>query len=771
MATLISHLDSTASHHLPTYMIPTFYIPLAEIPRTGTGKTDRRRLREIVAKMSLEELASLNPTKEPHHEPSTVSEHKIRQLWASTLGIDYQTISTHSSFFRIGGNSIAAIRLVAAASTQGYSMSVADVFHFPRLTDLANRLVLADPNAFEAVLPFNRVLDVFPCTELQMGLLSMTAKQSNSYVARHIFRLPPDSDLSRLQEAWKRLVDLFDIIRTRIVDVPGLGLVQAICSNPPPTFHGDSLSTYIASERNPMGLGTSLTYSAFINDRETDQLYFVLVIHHALFDGWSLRILLNALVRAYGEADISPPVPFQNFIKFNSKLDSEEAANYWRSQLEGCEAASFPRLPTPAYQPYGGTTISHTVTGLSWPRGDITAPNIIRAAWSILQARHSDSTDVVFGVVASGRQAPVPGISWIAGPTIATVPVRVRVDKNTSAIQLLTQVQCQSVDMLPYEQFGLCRIRSLGEVEAAASGFQTLLVIQPREDTQNDILPVDKADSVFLTQVEAESTPTFQQFNTYALTVIINIYDEGFDIVLSFDSKVLAVGIAERMAKHLGVIAQQLCDTTRIDAAVSDIKTSSVQDLTDIWSWNASVPETIELCVHELFDIAVKRQPEAPAVCAWDGSFTYQQLDNLSTILAHHLTARGIGPGDLVPLFFEKSRWTPVAMLGVMKAGAASVAVDTSHPPARLFAIAQQAHNHSKKRLVLSSILNERLARDLVVDAIEGADIIVAEIMAQQTDNVSVLSRKQARVVPDDLLYVCGGSLSQKMSLAYVLFF
>lgn len=75
------------------------------------------------------------------------------------------------------------------------------------------------------------------------------------------------------------------------------------------------------------------------------------------------------------------------------------------------------------------------------------------------------------------------------------------------------------------------------------------------------MLPVDKPDPIFLTQVEADSTPTFQQFNTYALTVIVDICDEGYDIALSFDSKVLAVGIAERMAKQLEVITQQLCDT------------------------------------------------------------------------------------------------------------------------------------------------------------------------------------------------------------------
>ncbi|KAF5014170.1 hypothetical protein F66182_14936, partial [Fusarium sp. NRRL 66182] len=110
----------------------------------------------------------------------------------------------------------------------------------------------------------------------------------------------------------------------------------------------------------------------------------------------------------------------------------------------------------------------------------------------------------------------------------------------------------------------------------------------------------------------------------------------------------------------------------------------SPQDEQDVWAWNSTVPDTANICVHDLISETVLRQPDAPAVCSWDGDFTYAKLDHLATRLANGLVKLGVGRGDIVPICFEKSKWTPVVMLAVMKTGAASVTMDTSQPEERL---------------------------------------------------------------------------------------
>lgn len=102
---------------------------------------------------------------------------------------------------------------------------------------------------------------------------------------------------------------------------------------------------------------------------------------------------------------------------------------------------------------------------------------------------------------------------------------------------------------------------------------------------------------------------------------------------------------------------------------------------------NAQVPISVENCLHDLIHERCLSQPSAPAICAWDGDFSYAQLDHMSSIIAVDLVRRGVGPEIFVPLCFEKSRWTAVALLGIAKAGGAFVLLDPSFPLLRLQSI------------------------------------------------------------------------------------
>ena len=135
-------------------------------------------------------------------------------------------------------------------------------------------------------------------------------------------------------------------------------------------------------------------------------------------------------------------------------------------------------------------------------------------------------------------------------------------------------------------------------------------------------------------------------------------------------------------------------------------------DLGRIWEWNSTVPTHVERCIHEMIEERARAQPAAPAVCAWDGDLTYAELDRLATQLAGRLVDLGVGPDMLVPLCFEKSMWTMVAILGVLKAGAGFVLLDPSLPEQRLKAIVRQV----KATLVLSSPSNQTLSLRLAPD-------------------------------------------------------
>ncbi|KAL3420093.1 non-ribosomal peptide synthetase [Phlyctema vagabunda] len=118
-----------------------------------------------------------------------------------------------------------------------------------------------------------------------------------------------------------------------------------------------------------------------------------------------------------------------------------------------------------------------------------------------------------------------------------------------------------------------------------------------------------------------------------------------------------------------------------------------------IRAWNQSQPECISSCIHSLIQLHVESRPEALAVCAWDGCFTYQELDRISSSIALKLVQRGVLLHSYVPMCLERSKWVPVVMISVMKAGAAVVPLDPTQPVHRL----QEILLEVEARLVVTS--------------------------------------------------------------------
>ena len=129
------------------------------------------------------------------------------------------------------------------------------------------------------------------------------------------------------------------------------------------------------------------------------------------------------------------------------------------------------------------------------------------------------------------------------------------------------------------------------------------------------------------------------------------------------------------------------------------------EDLIQVKQWNQGFPEAYHVCIHHIFEHQVDLQPDARAVCAWDGDLTYDELDSLSTRLGYHLMSIGIKRGDYVPFCFEKSLWTVVATAAILKSGGAYVPLEPSHPRDRLLGIIEDVG----AKIVLASCLHTDL--------------------------------------------------------------
>ncbi|EFQ85923.1 hypothetical protein PTT_18981, partial [Pyrenophora teres f. teres 0-1] len=289
---------------------------------------------------------------------------------------------------------------------------------------------------------------------------------------------------------------------------------------------------------------------------------------------------------------------FNAFIQYLGQQDLEATAAYWQTALSDCEAVLFPPLPSTVTQPVADTTVEYQCPPLSKATLDTTTSTLIRAAWAIVTSCYTSSDDVVFGTTVAGRNAPIAGVEAMVGPTIATVPVRLRVQRDQTVFAFLQGLQQQSTDMIAHEQTGLQHIAKLGSGPRHVCGFQTLLVVQPVDDVlgNDDMLG------------EWRSYSKMQDFTTYALMVQFTLAAEGVQVTASFDARVIEHWVLEKMLRQFSCVMQQLAEAGE-EKKVADIDTTTPQDRQQLWAWNADVPPAIERCVHNLFAEQARARP------------------------------------------------------------------------------------------------------------------------------------------------------------------
>jgi amino acid adenylation domain-containing protein len=353
----------------------------------------------------------------------------------------------------------------------------------------------------------------------------------------------------------------------------------------------------------------------------------------------------------------------------------------------------------------------------------MTTATVVQTAWSLLMGIYSNSSDIVTGLTLNGRTAQLSGIDSIIGPTITTVPLRTRFDRNDLAIDVLQRVQSQYIEIMAFEQFGLQNIRHLSSGADSACNFRTLLVIQSTGGHSPRLLSGRKY--------------AFSSVDC-AMMMECELNSESINLRATFDDKVLDCAQIGRIFQQFEHILSGLysCDPF---TKVSDLQQICNTDTQQILEWNSAcnAPKQSQTLIHTLFKQRRQKQPDDIAICAWDGELSYKELDEYSSRLATHLQAHyGIGPESMVTICFEKSLWVVVAMLAVLKAGGACVPTDPKHPTGRLKTILQSLAVNSAN-LILSSVVHaDRLraigSRILIVDASQ-LDILPTAIDLQSS--------------------------------------
>lgn len=694
---------------LPSYMIPSYFIPLDNgLPITPTGKLDRARLRGIAASLPIVP----DDRKSQLVEPLNEREKSMRSLWAQVLGFpDALSISLHAGFFEMGGTSVTAIKLVSLSRAQGICMSVLDIYEHPRLCELVSAVTRtgrqspweSPDHAFslleddlsldktrdtilqQSQISLDQIEDVYPCTQLQQGLFALTAKQPGDYIGQTIINLPHNTiDAHRFQRAYERVVARVPILRTRFVSLATSTsrLYQLVVRESVEWHLAEDIEQCMSKDRSELTcrLGERLMRSSFV--RKGSNCYFVWTMHHGLFDGWSLDLMLDAITQEYkAQHETAGIQPFKPFIHYLKSVDNDTSANFWRAELQGAERLVFPPgLPERYLVCQSRKFLRSTAAGISWPRIGFTPSTLLRGAWALLLHHYSSSKDVIFGAVTSGRQASMFGIETMMGPTIATVPIRVRFDQlhEEDVPRFLHRMHAQSVDMLPFEQMGLQRISRLSAETARACQFQTLLVVHP--------IPTSSGRNSFF---QPDIRSMGDEMHTYAIVLQCCLHESSVDFQLQVDEALIDLQQADRILRHLELTTKHLClsssTKTPLTTPLTKIPVHTESDWCEMAAWNQKDRPSSYDSVMGSISRQAQSRPDACAVDAWDGRWTYFELELLSNRISATLMVNcGLKKGQTVIFCSEKSRMVPLVHLAILKSRLVCVMLDQSTPIQRI---------------------------------------------------------------------------------------
>lgn len=600
-------LNEQLSKALPVYMIPSAYIGIDRMPMLVSGKTDRKLLRAFGSNLTLQSGPSDSPATE-NQKPTSEAEICLHGIWCQLLGLSADQVSTNHNFFILGGDSVLAMKLVPAVREQGFVLTVADIFSFPVLSQMARSMQKEEANSQVDVPPFSlidptwsrddaceeatsqcgisksQVEDVYPCTPLQEILMAFSARSTESYVAQRIAEIPNQETADKLKEAWSTVIKESPILRTRVVEFKDHGFMQVVTSEAPNwQFSNSPLEKFLAKDQNtPMSVNMPLSRYSIVSDNSIDKTYFVWTVHHAVYDGWSTDLIIEHASNAYKGLSTSRPTEFKHFINYLVDPARESSKDYWRVQLQGATGPQYPSLPSRMYIPEPNALAQRLVTVKPTTKNSITTATIIRAAWALVASQYTMSDDVVFGETFAGRTLRILGVEQIEGPMIATVPVRVRIDRDAPVQEFLQSIQEQGLVRAAHEHLGMQNIRRVSADAQLACEVKMGLVIQPRPADA----PEKSADDLPSFRVE-DAAHEALRFNSYPLMLACSLRSDGFEVTASFDSNLITETQMQRVLAQFDYVVSQLCSDNT--AQLRGISCLSEEELSEIWLANKEI--------------------------------------------------------------------------------------------------------------------------------------------------------------------------------------
>jgi amino acid adenylation domain-containing protein len=566
------------------------------------------------------------------------------------------------------------------------------------------------------------------------------------------FRLRGDLDVAALGQALAGVVARHESLRTYFGE-DAEGPVQIVVPEVPTDLEpvevadeGEAERLAEEAAREPFDLATAPLWRARLLRLAPDDHVLVFIVHHIVFDGWSLGVFTHELSRLYTAAregadlELEPlPIEYSDYAEWQRDwLQGEtldQLVSYWREQLDGVPVLEFPTdRPRPSAVTFEGTFTRRTlpsellegVQELAKREG-VTPFTVFLGAFFALLHRYTGQEDLVLGSPTGNRDHAE--VEPLVGFFVNMLVLRADASGDPT-----------------FRDF-VGRLRGLVQ-DAFSNGalpFEKLVdAVHPvRDPSRSPLFQIAytfqnaSGDPVELPGLDVDQT--FVDPGTSRFDMSWNVFEQpdGLELHIEFNTRLFDPATIDQLIAHYEHVLRAV--TTDPEQNLSRLPVMTEEEVQAVvHGWNGPRREVPETTITEWFEREVERAPDAVALVVEDRELSYDELNRRANRLAHELRELGAEPGRIVAFCLPRTEDLVVAVLGILKSGAAYLPLDTSHPEARLAGILEDAEP-------LAVVTNAELAERLPAEA---RSIRVEEIEAGPDGN------PPGAAGPDDLAYV-----------------
>jgi amino acid adenylation domain-containing protein len=723
---LVRDLRGHLKGRLPEYMVPSSFVVLDELPLTANGKVDRRALLAYDA-------GEAEEARGEYVAPRTPTEELLAGIWSEVLGVE--RVGARDNFFERGGHSLLTTQVASRVRDRlGVALPLRTVFEAPTVAELAARIEAA---AREESAPASPIITVprdrpLPLSYAQQRLwfIHQLEALDTAYTLPFAFRARGVLRAEVLGETLNEVVRRHEVLRTAFGTQAGepVQLVAPFRRTALPLEdlgevpEGEREETALRLAREeaqaPFDLERGPLFRARLVRLGADDHLLLLSLHHIVSDGWSLGVLVRevaALYAAFSNGEPSPlselPVQYADFAAWQREWLRGEVLetqlSYWRRQLAGSAAAL--ALPTDRPRPpalsFRGARLRFELPAelndelkrLSRGEG-ATLFMVLLAAFQTLLYRYTGQDDITVGTPIANRQRGE--IEPLIGFFVNTLALRTDLSGDPTFRQLLARVRETTLGAYAHQDVPFEKLVEELHLDRDLSRnplFQVMFALQSA--------PVGELELPGL-----KLRP--QQFDdgTARFDMEWHLWEQGGALggILVYSTDLFDEATARRMLAHFeGLLATIVRAPEGCITELPLLGREEESLLLGEWQ-QTDAAFAREKCVHELFEEQAALAPDADAVVYGGARLSYRELDEHSNRLARLLRRRGVRCDDVVGVCAERSPEMMVAVLAVLKAGAAYLPLDPEYPQERL---AFMLEDSGVRVLLTHERLDERLPR------------------------------------------------------------